>query len=108
METCYIKILSKRIISIRSTGIDFFDSRKIHEMRRPMDFVVKFFRVGQMQIVLHLRIVPYAHKVVVPRSGGWHHEEAQKLIRQQHLHTLVVGRQITFGIVASILRKNES
>lgn len=42
------------------------------------------------------------HKVIVPGNLTGHHEEAQEPIRQQHLHSLIVGRQVAFGVVALV------
>lgn len=42
------------------------------------------------------------HKVVVPGHLTRNHEEAQEAVREQHLHPLVVGRQVAFGVVALV------
>lgn len=42
------------------------------------------------------------HEVVVPGALRWHHEEAKEAVRQQHLHPLVVGRQVALGVVALV------
>lgn len=71
-------------------------------MGRPVDFVVELLGIRQVEVVLHAGIVTDAHEVVVPRSLRRHHEEAQELVRQEHLDTLVVRREITLGVVASV------
>ena len=43
------------------------------------------------------------HEVVVPGALGRHHEEAEEAIGQQHLHLLVVGRQVAARVVARVL-----
>lgn len=42
------------------------------------------------------------HEVVVPGHLPGHHEEAQEAVREQHLHSLIVGRQVAFGVVAFV------
>lgn len=44
----------------------------------------------------------HTHKVVVPGDLTRNHEESEETIREQHLHSLIVGRQITFRIVALV------
>ena len=53
-----------------------------------MDFVVKFFWIAQCHFKLHCRFVSDSHEIVIPRSLSWHHEEAQELVREDHLHFL--------------------
>lgn len=43
------------------------------------------------------------HEVEVPRALGGNHKESKETIRQQHLHFLVVRREVTPGIVPSVL-----
>lgn len=42
------------------------------------------------------------HEVIVPGTLARHHEEAQEPIRQQHLHSLVMGWQVAFRVVALV------
>lgn len=42
------------------------------------------------------------HEVVVPGDLARHHEEAQEAIREKHLHSLIVGGQVTFRVVALV------
>ena len=42
------------------------------------------------------------HEVVVPGADGGRHEEAEEAVREQHLHALVVGRQVALGLVATV------
>lgn len=42
------------------------------------------------------------HEVIVPRTLSRHHEEAQEPIRQKHLHSLIVGGQVAFGVVSLV------
>ena len=49
-------------------------------------------------------IILYAltHEVVVPGSLGRRHEETEEAVGQQHLHALVVGRQVALGVVTRV------
>lgn len=42
------------------------------------------------------------HEVVVPGDLTGNHEEAQEAVREQHLHSLIVGWQVTFRVVALV------
>ena len=95
-------MLSERIVTICSDAVTFFDGRKVHEMRWSVNFVVKLLGIGQMQLVLHVGVVTDAHEIVVPRALARHHEEAEELVRQQHLDSLVVRREVALGVVATI------
>ncbi len=94
---------SEGVIAIGGCDVTLFDGGEIHKVRRSMHLVVELFGVGQVEFVLHLRVVAHAHEVVVPRTRGRHHEKAKELVRQQHLHALVVRRQVALRVVASIL-----
>lgn len=39
------------------------------------------------------------HEVVVPGALCWDHEEAEEAVGQEHLHPLIVGGEVTLGIV---------
>ena len=71
-------------------------------MRRSVHFVIEILRVGQLQLVLDLVVKSHAHEVIVPRALSGHHEKAQEAIGEQHLHFLVVRRQIALGVVALV------
>ena len=43
------------------------------------------------------------HEVVVPGALCWDHEETKETIGEQHLHLLIVGRQVAMRVVASVL-----
>ena len=87
------KMLSERIVTICSDAVTFFGGRKVHEMRWSVNFVVKHLGICQMQLVLHVGVVPDVHEIVVPRALTRYHEEAEELARQQHLDSLVVRRK---------------
>lgn len=42
------------------------------------------------------------HEVVVPGNLARHHEEAKETVRQEHLYSFVVRRQVTFGVITLI------
>lgn len=42
------------------------------------------------------------HEVVVPGALCWDHEEAEEAVGQEHLHPLVVGGEVTLGVVALV------
>lgn len=42
------------------------------------------------------------HEVIVPGTLPRHHEEAQEPVRQQHLHSLIMGWQVAFRVVALV------
>ena len=94
--------LRKGIVSVGTDALSLFDGSKVHEVRRPVHFVVEFFGVSQMELVFHGRIVTDAHKVVIPRALSGNHEESEELVGEEHLHPLVMGRQVALGIVAAV------
>ena len=67
-----------------------------------MHFVVELERVGQLQLVLHVDVMAHAHEVVVPGALQRRHEEAEEAVTQQHLHLLVVRRQVAFRVVSRV------
>lgn len=95
-------LLSKGIISVRPNAVTLFNCGKVHKVRRSMNLVVELFRICQVKVVLHVGIVTNTHKVVVPRALRGYHEKPKELVRKEHLHALVMGRQVSFGVVASV------
>lgn len=49
-----------------------------------------------------LRNSVLTHEVIVPGTLPRHHKETQEAIRQQHLHSLIVGGQVAFRVVALV------
>jgi len=68
-----------------------------------MDLMVELLGVGQLKVILHGGVVAYTHKVVVPARLCRNHEESQEAITEQHLHTLIVGGEVTLRVVACVL-----
>ena len=64
--------------------------------------MIELLRLQWLQFILHIGVVSHTHEVVIPRALRWHHKEAQKSIREQHLHTLIMTRQVAFGVIALI------
>lgn len=67
-----------------------------------MNFMVELLRIGQLKFVLHRRFMSNAHEIVVPAALCRYHEETEELVRQQHLHALIMTWQIAFWIVAFV------
>ena len=54
-----------------------------------MRLMVEVLRVIQHQVEAHVNGEVLSVEVVVPKSTFWNHEEAQELVRENHLHFLV-------------------
>ena len=93
--------LGQLILTVRG-GARLLQLAKLHEVRRAVLLVVKLLGIGQLQFILHVRVMPHTLKVIVPRALRRHHEEAEEAVGQQHLHFLIMRRQISLGIVALI------
>ena len=52
--------------------------------------------------IIYIHII-LTHEVVVPGALCWDHEETKETIREQHLHLLIVGRQVAMRVVTSVL-----
>lgn len=94
--------LRQQILPIGNESLGILNGREIKVVSGSMDFVIKFFRVGQHYVVLHVGVMTYAHEVIVPRPLSRNHEIAQEPVTQQHLDFLVVRGQISFGVVATV------
>lgn len=46
--------------------------------------------------------VKLTHKVVISAPLTMHHEVSEEAIREQHLHSLVVARQVAFKVVPAV------
>jgi len=64
--------------------------------------VVELPRVCQLEVVFHVCRVAHAHEVVVPDVVVGHHEEAEEVVREEHLHLLVVGGQVAVRVGAHV------
>ena len=62
---------------------------KVQEMNGPMRLMVEVLRVIQHQVEAHVNGEVLSVEVVVPKSTFWNHEEAQELVRENHLHFLI-------------------
>ena len=60
---------------------------------------LKYAQLKLYNIVLWQRLT---HKVVIPGPLRWNHEETKESIRQQHLHSLIVWRQVTMRIITGV------
>eukprot|EP00964_Phaeocystis_antarctica_P078146 scaffold48598_cov65-Phaeocystis_antarctica.AAC.1 len=75
---------------------------EVEEVRRPVQLVVELLGVCELELVLHVGRVAHAHEVVVPHVVLGHHEEAEELVGEQHLHALVVRGQVAVRVGARV------
>ncbi len=94
--------LSEQVLSIRREEVAVLSGAKVQEMRRPVHLVIELLRVGQLQLVLEIRVKTNTHEVVVPGALGGHHEKAEEAIAEQHLNTFIMRRQIALRVVALV------
>ena len=95
--------LCKHIFSVGAVPLCLiFKTGKVEEMRRPVNFMIKLFRVGQGQVVLHGRLMPHTHEVVVPRTLSGNHEKSEESVWKEHLDFFVVAGQVTLGVVSLV------
>ena len=73
-------VLSIDVVDVCFIGFRGFHGGEIDKVRRTVTFVIKFFRVGELQRVLHTRAMLDAHKVVVPASAVGDHVVAQETV----------------------------
>lgn len=63
---------------------------EVEEMRRPMCLMIEIPWIVQYQLVPHILTEVDPVEVVVPQPPALgDHEEAEVLIREDHLHTLI-------------------
>ena len=43
-----------------------FYTGKVHEVTGPVHLVVELLRVGQSQLIAHVRVVSHPHKIIIP------------------------------------------
>mmetsp|Transcript_39072 Transcript_39072/g.85881 ORF Transcript_39072/g.85881 Transcript_39072/m.85881 type:complete len:419 (+) Transcript_39072:398-1654(+) len=94
--------LREVVVAVHALDRRLVKRREVEKVRRPVDLVVKLFRVGQLHLVLHVGRVAHAHEVVVPHVIVGHHEEAEEVVGEQHLHLLVVGGQVAVRVGADV------
>ena len=67
-----------------------------------MNLVIEVLGISQLQLVLGISFEANAHEVVVPGALSRNHEEAEEAIGEEHLDLLVVGGQISFGVITLV------
>lgn len=50
-------VLSVHVLTIGIVNLTLLQRGKVEEVRRPMDLVIKLFRVRQLQLVFHVGVV---------------------------------------------------
>lgn len=93
----------KIILCIGFSGVlCFLETRKVEEVCRPVNLVVKLARICELETVLHRLRVLHAHEIVVPDVGLGNHEEAKEAIGEQHLDLLVMRRGVALRVGARV------
>ena len=70
-----------------------------------------------MELEFHVCVVPNAHKIVVPRALAQHHKEVEEFVRQQHMNSVTVRRNValfclfhskTLGVTLQAINEHET
>lgn len=56
--------LRVHILTVGVVDLTLLQRGEVEEVRRPVDLVVELLRVGELQVILHVWIVPHT-------CGGW-------------------------------------
>ena len=83
--------------------IDILQCTELQEVRWSVHFTVVLPWVSQLQTVSHAWAVLDALEIVVPAANIWHHVEAHEPVTEQHLHLLIVRRQVACWVAAVLV-----
>jgi len=68
--------LGKNILPISNVVLCILNTCKIEEMRSTVNFMVKFLRICQHEVIFSIRIMLHSHEVEVPGPTVRYHEES--------------------------------
>ena len=92
----------EEILAVR-LEVCVFQGAELQEVRRAVLLVIVLLGICELEAILHGLAVLHSHEVVVPRAVVGHHVEAHEAVRQQHLHLLVVSREVPVRVGAVVL-----
>lgn len=64
-----------------------------------MALVIEILWIVKHQVVPHVYREVLAVEIVVPKATLWNHEEAEELIRKDHLHLLVEALVVVVWLI---------